>query len=209
MNGTGDPRIESSEYSGQYALGALGLLALMIFFVSQSSINSFMIPIGRDLGLRTEDISRLLATGLFSGLIGAVAARLLGERLGLLLPVAAIALVLGSMFSLLTSTRSPVFFMCSAILLPSCTIFVVPYFFTWLAMLDRSGRYSSVGPAFLLSGVALGPALAVLISSKLGFRALGTLATSGMVLATLVFGWSHKLRSIERLRWKELPSARP
>lgn len=172
--------------------GGLALLALMIFFVGQSSINSFMIPIGREAGLESGQISGFLAAGMFSALAGAFGARILGERLGLTLPVIIVALLLAATFLLITSTRSHALFVAAAILLPCCTILVVPYFFTWLAKLDRSGRFASVGPAFLLSGVALGPTLAVFTRSHFGFRALGVAAASAMGLAALMFARSRR-----------------
>lgn len=186
--------------SAPWALGVSGLVALMVFFVGQSTVNSFMIPIGRDIGLPTPTISRLLSSGLLSGLLGAFGARVLGERLGTLAPVVAVIVILAAMFPALTAIHSPTLFAMAALLLPSCTIFVVPYFFTSLARFDRLGRYSSVGPAFLLLGVAAGPSVAVHVQSEWGFRAVGPLAAAVLVFGGLIFSgsqWAVRRQHIE------------
>jgi hypothetical protein len=56
------------------------------------------------------------------------------------------------------------------------TLFIVPYFFTLPAQLDASGRTASIGPAFLLAGVTVGPGLAAFVPSVLSIATLGPVA---------------------------------
>jgi hypothetical protein len=47
-----------------------------------------------------------------------------------------------------------------AIVLFMGIVFVVPYVYALLAELDEAGRWASIGPAFVLTGWALGPGIA-------------------------------------------------
>lgn len=186
----------------------LALTALAVFFIGQSAINSYMLPIGRAMGIPTATITNVVAASMVFAFTGALLARIVGERFGAVPPVIAVAAVLALTFILLTSsTTLPVFVVGSACL-NFGTIFAVPYFFTLLAKLDRSGRYVSVAPAFLLGGVAVGPALAVYASERYGLPQLGAMAAAFVILAALLFAtcarWVY--RRSQRLTLLEEPA---
>lgn len=174
------------------------LVALMIFFVGQSSISSYMLPIGRVSGLDTALIGKIVATGLLFALTGAISARIMGNRFGVMLPVGAAAVLLASSFIAITRTDSKLLFSIGALIVPCCTIFAVPYFYTLVAMLDRSGRYASIAPAFLLSGVALGPIVAVQASERSGLPLLGLLAGGSVLIAAALFAVPARNHCVSR-----------
>lgn len=180
-------RISATRSTKNHVSGALALAALTIFFVGQSSINSYMIPIGQSAGLTTETISRIIALSMVFGFSGAVLSRVIGERFGMVVPVVTVAILLIFVFAGVTNQASiSVFALCSGVL-ACCTIFVVPYFFTYLAKLDRGGLYASIAPAFLLCGVAIGPSIAVFITLNFDISTLGILASIIVAFATIVF----------------------
>jgi len=156
--------------------GIMLLLAMLCFFSGQSSINSFVIPIGRDIGLDAASVSHIVGAGMILALIGAAMARMMGERLGVAAPIALVALLLAADFLFLTRSPLPWGFAIGVGLIPLGTILAVPFFFTALARVDAGGRFAAVGPAFLLGGVALGPLIATALDGTIGRPALGIAA---------------------------------
>lgn len=180
--------------SAQTRLPALmGLLALLVFFIGQSSINSYMLPIGQDKGLSASLVANIIAACMLFGFLGALSARLLGERFGVSGPVIAVCFVLIACFFGLTRFDAVPIFVIGAATLGFCTMFAVPYFFTHLAKLDRGGLYASVGPAFLLGGVAIGPSVSVFMNENAGIAALGAAAGGIILLAAALFMASSRM----------------
>lgn len=159
-------------------LAAAALLAaILCFFAGQSSINSFLLAIGRASGWSDAAAARIIASGMVCALAGATAARLLGERLGTIRPLALAAALLAADFLLITHRPSPAIFAIGAILVSTGTIFVVPYFFTALARMGGEGRYAALGPAFLIGGVSLGPLVGGLVDGAAHRGLLGWIAS--------------------------------
>ncbi len=165
----------------------LGLAALAMFFIGQSSVNTYLIPIGRSMGFDTAIVSGAIAFSMFFGIAGAVSARLLGDRFGVVAPVGAVALLLATDFLMITQVRSFPLLVVGIGTLTFSTMFVVPYFFTLLAKLHRGGLYASIGPAFLLGGLALGPSIAVFMAIEWGIAALGAVAGLTVLLSATLF----------------------
>ena len=153
--------------------GFLMLGSMLCFFSGQSSINSFLIPIGARSGLDDQTVAHIVGAGMVFALGGATMARVLGERFGTIVPLITVGMLMAFDFVLITAPAPPLGFAIGAALIPSGTIFVVPYFFTALARADREGRFASLGPAFLIGGVSLGPLIAGLLGNGMGYARLG------------------------------------
>lgn len=166
--------------------GVLLLIAMLCFFSGQSSINSFLIPIGRGIGLDAATVAEIVGGGMVFALIGAAIARIIGERFGVAWPIGIAGLLLAADCLLLTRAPPPPGFVLGVALIPIATILVVPYFFTALARSDPRGRFAAIGPAFLLGGVALGPLIATALDEALGRAMLGTMAAVLVALAALI-----------------------
>ena len=173
---------------------ALMLASIALFFTGQSSINSFLIPLGERAGLSATAAASIVGSCMISALLGAILARVIGMRFGVTTPVLAIAAVLAVDFTVLGGNTSAALFVAGTVLIMSGTIMMVPYFFTALALLDRSGRYAAIAPAFLLGGVALGPSVALQLSSRLGFPALGLVAAALVLAAATLFVTARAFR---------------
>ncbi|WP_419814282.1 MFS transporter [Glacieibacterium sp.] len=173
--------------------GALLLIAMLCFFSGQSSINSFVIQIGHDIGLDAASVAQIVGTGMICALAGAAAARLMGERFGTTVPIVVVALLLAADFLFLTRSPSPTGFALGVGFIPLGTIMAVPFFFTALARVDARGRFAAVGPAFLLGGVALGPLISTALDGAIGRVALGVVAGSLMTVAGLL-AFAHRRR---------------
>ena len=135
----------------------LSLGATVLLFAGQSSVNSSLVFIGAAVGLNVLWVGRVMALGLLASLGGAIFARGLGERAGLLLPLLAGAGVLGGAMLVVTLGRGAATFIGASIVFFIGIVFVVPYIYALLAGLDKAGRWASIGPAFVLTGWRWGP----------------------------------------------------
>jgi divalent metal cation (Fe/Co/Zn/Cd) transporter len=72
----------------------LSLCAATLLFAGYSCVNSSLVSIGAAAGLSVLWVGRVMASGLFAGLGGAIFARALGERAGVLLPLLVCAAII-------------------------------------------------------------------------------------------------------------------
>ena len=180
------------------AAAVLSLCAATLLFAGYSSVNSSMVTIGAAVGLSVQWVGRLIALGLLAGLGGAIFARGLGERTGVLLPLLVGASVIGGDMLVVTQGWGTTAFIGGAIVLFTGMTFLVPYIFALLAGLDKAGRWASIGPAFVLTGVALGPGIGGAVSHGVDFTTLGYTALACIAAAVTLFLCGQRLRSTSR-----------
>ena len=174
---------------------ALTLCAAALLFAGYSSVSSSLVSIGAAVGLNILWVGRVMAFGLFASLGGAIFARGLGERAGLLLPLLAGAGVLGSDMLVVTLGGGAAAFIGGAIVMFVGTVFLLPYIYALLAGLDSAGRWASIAPGFVLTGVALGPAIAGGVSRGVDFTTLGYAALGCIGAAMILFLCAQRVRS--------------
>jgi predicted MFS family arabinose efflux permease len=170
--------------------GLLGLAAFGLFFIGQATLNSFMPQIGQATALSAEHANQVIGLGMPFGFLGAMLARLVGERVKPIAPISLVVVVLALVAPLLTGSPSLPIFIASVIALAISTIFSVPYFFAQLGAVDRSGRYASFGPAMMLTGLAIGPSAAVLLNASFGLAAVGLFSSALLLSGGVCFALS-------------------
>jgi hypothetical protein len=172
---------------------ALSLCAAALLFAGYSSVSASLVSIGAAIGLSVLWVGRVMALGLLAGLGGAIIARGLGERAGAFLPLLAGTGVVGCDMLVVTLGGGAAFIL-GAIVLFTCMVFLVPYIYALLAALDKSGRWGSIGPGFVLTGVALGPGIAGVVTRGVDFTTLGYVSFSMVVAAMTLFLCAQRLR---------------
>jgi hypothetical protein len=175
-------------------VAVMSLCAAAFLFAGYSSVSSSLVSIGAAAGLSILWVGRVMALGLLASLGGAMFARGLGERAGLLLPLLAGAGVLGSDMLVVTLGGGAAAFIGGAIVMFIGTVFLLPYIYALLAGLDRAGRWASITPGFVLTGVALGPGIAGVVSRGVDFRTLGYAASACIAAAMTLFLCAQRLR---------------
>jgi len=178
----------------------LSLCAATLLFAGYSCVSSSLVSIGAAVGLSVMWVGRVMALGLFVSLGGGVFARGLGERAGVLLPLLAGAAVLGGDTLVVTLGGGVATFVGGALIFFMAMVFLVPYIYALLAELDEAGRWASIGPGFMLTGVALGPGVAGAVSREVDFRTVGYAALACVVAAITLFLCAQRLRLRARLR---------
>jgi len=173
---------------------ALTLCAAAFLFAGYSSVSSSLVSIGAAVGLSIVWVGRIMAIGLFASLGGAILARLLGERAGLLLPLLAGAGVLGSDMLVVTLGGGAGAFVGGSIVMFVGTVFLLPYVYALLAGLDGAGRWASIAPGFVLTGVALGPGIAGVVRRGVDFTTLGYAALGCIAAAMILFLSAQRVR---------------
>jgi predicted MFS family arabinose efflux permease len=177
-------------------VACLGLVAV---FIGQSSVSIYAITLGGAIGLDGRTMGMMLAIGLPLSMLGAIAARVLGERAGLLRPLLiGLALLMMSVFYLV-KTGSPVVFCILADALGLFVEFCVPYAIAVLSRLDPSGHAASVAPGCMIVGLAVGPALAGKVIGTAGFQSLGLVAASSIGIGIALFAAAGRLSGIRTL----------
>jgi len=154
-------------------------------WVGSGCVSASLVSIGAAVGLSVVWVGRIMALGLFVSLGGGVLARGLGVRAGLLLPLLAGAGVLGGGAA----------FIGGALIFFIAMVFLVPYIYALLAELDEAGRWASIGPGFVLTGVALGPGIAGVVSHGVDFTTVGYAALACVAAAMALFLCAQRLRS--------------
>lgn len=165
----------------------MGLLALFLLYVGESTLNAFLVPLGALLSIDIATVGRIMAIGLVTSLIGGVGARLLGDRIGTIAPIVGSALLLAIDVVVTTSTRSAAIFTMGAIVYCISIVFVGPFASALLARVDASGRTASIAPAFLMVGLSAGPSVAAFAAVTIGMQAIGWVACASILIATLLF----------------------
>lgn len=133
----------------------LTAFALFIFFGAYTAVWSFAGHIGINQGLNESQISTVLTFALLTGLAGALLCAWLGQRLGHLKPlVLGMALMLLCFIGLIYGAGI-LFFSVAVCLINGLLQFVVAYQMGLLAMVDHSGRYTSMIAFILASSAAL------------------------------------------------------
>ena len=172
----------------------LSLCAATLLFAGYSSVNASLVSIGAGVGLSVVWVGRVISLGLLASLGGAILARGMGERAGVLLPLLAGAGVLGGDTLVVTLAGGAAAFVGSALVFFMCMVFLVPYIFALLAQLDKAGRWASIGPGFVLTGVALGPGIAGIVGRGNDFTTLGYAALVCIAAAMTLFLCAERLR---------------
>jgi predicted MFS family arabinose efflux permease len=129
-----------------------------------------------------------------AGFVGAILARVIGERVAPIVPVAVVVVVLAAVAVPLAIAPTVPLFVAGVIALAIGTLFSLPYFFAQLGAFDRAGRYTGFGPAMMLIGLAVGPSSAVMLSARFGLSAVGLFSAALLVLGGIGFAFASRGR---------------
>ncbi len=162
---------------------ALGIGAVLAFYISLGGVWTFIGALGASVGISAQHSGEVLAIATAMGIAGAASASLIGARLprgvlllmGYALMAAAVLLLLGRPALLR--------FALAALLFKFTWTFILPLVLACLADLDHSGKLMNASNLVIGGGLAIGPAIAGrLIEASGGF----TLLLLGAAVITLL-----------------------
>jgi hypothetical protein len=175
--------------------GFLALASMALFYIGLAPLSAFMPAIGEATGLSTERANQIIGLGLPFSLVGAIVSKLLGERVRPLAAVTSCAVLLAASGPLITMHPSFALFIGGVFITVAPAMFATPYFFAQLGALDPTGRYAAKGPAMMLSGLAIGPSIAVMLNGRYGLASIGLFSSALLLLSAVAFTTSIMVRS--------------
>lgn len=158
--GQGHAATAGERLPGQRRRTALGILAVLTFYVALSAVWTFIGGIAGQAGLSAADSGEILAVATLLGIAGAACASLLGERWGRAPLLLAGYLAMLAAVLMLLGEPQLARFAAAALLFKFTWTFVLPYILASLAALDPSGRLMNATNLVIGGGLALGPAIA-------------------------------------------------
>lgn len=182
----------SKEHTNKSSLGALitvpAVLAIMgfaLFEAANTSQFSYIERFGMISNITEHQIGLALLVGSLLGIPGALSIFIIGDKFGLIKPLAlGLLLPIAALTMLLSSNSYSIYFITSCILGFSWS-FCMPFIDSLLARIDRKGRVVAAGSSISFFGSALGPGIAAMVVSGDQYRNSFILAI-GLFLATLL-----------------------
>lgn len=178
----------------------LGLVAVLLFYISLSGVWSFMAQIAGGARIDLNTTSLVLALATVPGIASSMLATVLGDH-----PRRALFLVLGytgliASVALLFGLSGTIQFALAAILFKFTWTFILPYLLSSISDLDASGQLMNTTNLMIGTGFAVGPLLGgILIEATGGFTALLIVACVG-ALMSMLFASSIQRRTSRQLR---------
>ncbi|MFE7415789.1 MFS transporter [Rhodococcus sp. NPDC057529] len=176
---------EETKPTHNYVLrAALGLVAVLAFYVSLSGIWTFVGGVAAASTIGTETSSSILSIATVLGIAGSALATVLGARpstrTNLLVGYVAMTLSVG----LLAGMPGLLRFTVAALLFKFTWTFILPYIMSTLSGLDRSGRVVNLANIAIGGGFAIGPFMGGrLVESAGGYGTLIAVSAAGLVLS--------------------------
>ncbi|MDF3305740.1 MFS transporter [Rhodococcus sp. T2V] len=163
---------------------ALGLVAVLAFYVSLSGIWTFVGGVAAASTIGTETSSSILSIATILGIAGSALATVLGAR-----PSTRTNLLVGYVamtLSVCLLAGMPILlrFTVAALLFKFTWTFILPYIMSTLSGLDRSGRVVNLANIAIGGGFAIGPFMGGrLVESAGGYGTLIAVSAAGLVLS--------------------------
>ena len=181
----------SDEQTGptpKYVLrAALGLVAVLAFYISLSGIWTFVGGIAGASLIGTETSSVILSIATVLGIAGSALATVLGDRPNTRTNLLVGYLAMTLSVALLAGMPGLLRFAAAALLFKFTWTFILPYIMSTLSGLDRSGRLVNLANIAIGGGFALGPFMGGrLVESAGGYGTLITVSVTGLLLSLIL-----------------------
>ncbi len=134
---------------------------------------TFTERIAESLGLDSQTVGFVLGGALVCGVLGAAVSALVGERFGVVLPIATGLPILGACYLAVTFASAPPVYITAQLMVLFFFGFTIPYLLGFNGSLDPKGRVMVAASGAMLVGMAIGPAVSGAIIVAAGFKAVG------------------------------------
>jgi hypothetical protein len=162
--------------------GAMRLLvSLGAMYLSQAACWAYAEQAGTSVGIGAVDLANLLTIAAFTTPIGGLAAVLMRDRWGYLLPLA-IGFGVQMLVAVTTyMSQSQTAYISGIMVFNMTTPFTTAYLMSLLSEVDETGRSASLGGSAINFGAASGPALAAVLVIMPGRAPIGILCVIGLL----------------------------
>lgn len=188
-----------------WRLASAGLFGVLLYFLAQGAVWSYLGEIGAASGVRADFVGRALAISSMAGIGGALLATLISTHFGRALPLIASAGVSAASFLLLRGHVSASVFISSAVLFNAAWNFSMPFLSGLCADADTRGRVVCAMGCIQTVGTGLGPAAAALLLGQGGFSSILWMSVAVLVVSVIVV--LAGLRAHQRATAVRVPSS--
>lgn len=182
------------EVGGDRRWQVLGCAAVLSFYISLSGVWTFAGGLASQAGIDAQQSGNILAMATLLGVVGAVCAALLGQRIRRVhVLLAGYLMMMAAILLLLWQPAMPRFTV-ATFLFKFAWTFVLPFILASLAHLDRGGRMMSAINLVIGAGLAIGPAVAGQIIAANGgsFQLLLQLAVAMAAVSLGMMLWLQR-----------------
>ena len=193
--------IKISGKVSHYPLPVLGISILIAFILvnlSDIGIWVFSERIAAEIGMTPDAISWSLGAATILSMSGPLLAALLGDRLGIVIPLTTGLVLEGCSALLVVYATGPISYSVGLVLLLISIGFLYPYFLGVLARLDKHGSWTTLSGTVVSFAMAIGPVISGVIAVRAGYITVGWF-TVGFCIAALSI-LLVILRSLGRIR---------
>lgn len=176
-----------SNHQNLFSVTAVCMMAAMFFFSMRDTMGwAFVEQVGVSVGYSGEELGKLFSLQSFIGLLGPLAAAVIGKRFGMSTPVIIGILTTGAVsLGYVLGESSKEMYTIAVMMISTTYFYALAYLTALAAQLDREGRIAAASGAFLTLGIAVGPAFTGLLAESGGFTLVGW-GIAGVVLLTLL-----------------------
>lgn len=176
-----------SKHQNLFSVTAICMMAAMFFFSMRDTMGwAFVEQVGISVGYSGEELGSLFSLQSLIGLLGPLAAAMIGKRFGMSTPVIIGILTTGAVsLGYVLGESSKEMYTIAVMMISTTYFYALAYLTALAARLDREGRIAAASGAFLTLGIAVGPAFTGLLAESGGFTLVGW-GIAGVVLLTLL-----------------------
>lgn len=168
------------------ASALLMMLAMFLFSARDTMGWAFVEQVGVNVGYDGETLGMLFSLQAFVGLIGPLAAAIIGKRFGISTPVILGVVACGAVsIGYIMGETSKAMYTTSVMMIAATYFYALAYLTALAASLDKEGRIVAACGSFLTLGIAIGPAVSGNLISMGGYT-LTAWAIAVTVLLTVL-----------------------
>ncbi|THG74035.1 MFS transporter [Pseudomonas sp. A-1] len=175
------------EHRNLFSVTAVCMMAAMFFFSMRDTMGwAFVEQVGISVGYNGEELGNLFSLQSVIGLLGPLAAALIGKRFGMSTPVLFGIFSTGAVsLGYVLGESSKEMYTIAVMMISTTYFYALAYLTALAASLDQEGRIAAASGAFLTLGIAVGPAFTGLLAESGGFTLVGWGITAVVLLTAL------------------------
>lgn len=184
-------------------LGISILLAFTLVNLSDIGIWVFSERIAAGIGMTPDAVSWSLGAATILSMSGPLLAALLGDRLGIVIPLTTGLVLEGCSALLVVYASGPISYSAGLVLLLISIGFLYPYFLGVLARLDEQGSWTTLSGTIVSFAMAIGPVFSGFIAAYAGYITVGWFTIGFCIVALSIL--LAVLQSLGRIKARARP----
>ena len=176
----------------------LALAGLFLFQSSNMGVADYAFELGKDIGLKNNEISNMLTVANLISITGGVLVYIIGIKYGRTLPLL-LGITTSAVFTYLLhySENINMYFVANT-MTGIAWAFVIPYILGLCSSFDTHGQMAALAGFISKVGLASGPLIGSLYIMDYGFDTIINIATIALVLATFILVFTSMNKKVEK-----------